>query len=85
MLLLPTQDAATIPATATAAASCRAVSVANDCCLPPLLSSLGHAMMSSETVRKIGFTGSTAVGKLLAEQAAKVGASCCLCWLVDMN
>jgi acyl-CoA reductase-like NAD-dependent aldehyde dehydrogenase len=30
-------------------------------------------MMSSETVRKIGFTGSTAVGKLLAEQAAKVG------------
>jgi hypothetical protein len=29
-------------------------------------------MMTSETVRKIGFTGSTAVGKLLAEQAAKV-------------
>jgi acyl-CoA reductase-like NAD-dependent aldehyde dehydrogenase len=28
--------------------------------------------MASETVRKIGFTGSTAVGKLLAEQAAKV-------------
>jgi acyl-CoA reductase-like NAD-dependent aldehyde dehydrogenase len=38
-------------------------------CLAPA----GHAMMSSETVRKIGFTGSTAVGKLLAEQAAKVG------------
>ncbi|WIA28425.1 hypothetical protein OEZ86_010970 [Tetradesmus obliquus] len=33
--------------------------------------SIGHAMMSSETVRKIGFTGSTAVGKMLAEQAAK--------------
>jgi acyl-CoA reductase-like NAD-dependent aldehyde dehydrogenase len=32
----------------------------------------GHAMLSSETVRKIGFTGSTAVGKMLAEQAAKV-------------
>lgn len=32
---------------------------------------IGHAMMTSETVRKIGFTGSTAVGKLLAEQAAK--------------
>lgn len=30
-------------------------------------------MMTSETVRKIGFTGSTAVGKMLAEQAAKVG------------
>lgn len=35
--------------------------------LPP-----GHALMTSETVRKIGFTGSTAVGKMLAEQAAKV-------------
>eukprot|EP00882_Tetradesmus_deserticola_P002436 GHRQ01002597.1.p1 GENE.GHRQ01002597.1~~GHRQ01002597.1.p1 ORF type:complete len:425 (+),score=192.10 GHRQ01002597.1:205-1479(+) len=33
--------------------------------------SIGHAMMSSQTVRKIGFTGSTAVGKMLAEQAAK--------------
>eukprot|EP00878_Enallax_costatus_P010162 GHUV01010608.1.p1 GENE.GHUV01010608.1~~GHUV01010608.1.p1 ORF type:complete len:425 (+),score=122.60 GHUV01010608.1:632-1906(+) len=32
---------------------------------------IGHAMLSSETVRKIGFTGSTAVGKTLAEQAAK--------------
>lgn len=28
-------------------------------------------MLSSETVRKIGFTGSTAIGKTLAEQAAK--------------
>jgi hypothetical protein len=32
----------------------------------------GHALMSSETVRKIGFTGSTAVGKLLMAQAAQV-------------
>jgi hypothetical protein len=35
--------------------------------------------MTSETVRKIGFTGSTAVGKLLAEQAAKVG---CFMWIL---
>lgn len=31
---------------------------------------IGHAMLSSETVRKIGFTGSTAVGKTLMAQAA---------------
>lgn len=31
---------------------------------------IGHAIMSSEVVRKIGFTGSTAVGKLLMAQAA---------------
>eukprot|EP00879_Flechtneria_rotunda_P002344 GHRR01002539.1.p1 GENE.GHRR01002539.1~~GHRR01002539.1.p1 ORF type:complete len:546 (+),score=169.25 GHRR01002539.1:2001-3638(+) len=33
--------------------------------------SIGQAMCKSETVRKIGFTGSTAVGKMLMEQAAK--------------
>ncbi|KAI8470576.1 MAG: succinate semialdehyde dehydrogenase [Monoraphidium minutum] len=31
---------------------------------------IGHALMSSEEVRKIGFTGSTAVGKMLMAQAA---------------
>eukprot|EP00877_Chromochloris_zofingiensis_P000592 jgi/Chrzof1/10533/Cz05g02090.t1_SSADH[v5.2] len=32
---------------------------------------IGHAMLKSETVRKIGFTGSTAVGKSLMAQAAQ--------------
>jgi hypothetical protein len=34
----------------------------------------GSALMASETVRKIGFTGSTAVGKSLMAQAANVRA-----------
>lgn len=34
-------------------------------------SEIGQAFMSSSTVRKVSFTGSTAVGKLLIEQSAK--------------
>jgi len=45
------------------------------CCL-----NAGNALINSETVRKFGFTGSTAVGKMLAEQAAKVSSAMSCRW-----
>lgn len=50
----------------------------------PCLCPTGHAMLKSETVRKIGFTGSTAVGKSLMAQAAQVGGWWCMLWGMQM-